>query len=287
MKLLTIIITALNEGDEPLKTVQSIHETADSENFDIIVFNDGTIDWIDIPEELAQTVHYKLRKGAPHNFDLGVEMAKTKYIAIFNSRMRFKKGWFDKVMKYVQLEDNTIFCTTSNSLDEKGEFTKVKRYGADIVFGDFLEPEWRKAEKKDCYEIPCVLGANYFMRKRWYQYIRGFKGLEYYGGICVYLSLKSWAFGGKCKIIKDVEIGNIYRTTKPYEDIMDSLVWNKVFTAFVLLSQEDAEKILHGLDKLYYDIIRNRLIHEMEFIVREKAFILKHKTHDIIHLINK
>ena len=285
MKQLTIIITALNEGIEPLETIKSIHETADKELFDIILFNDGSKEWIDIPKEYnIKVVQYPTRQGAPANYDKGVEIAQTRYVAIFNARMRFKKGWLTDVMKVLVTSNSTIFCTTSVQLDKDGKWTKNKMYGAKISKKGILEPQWLKAKKPKVYDIPCVLGANYFVTKKWYQNIRGFQGLYDYGGMCAYISLKSWVMGGKCQIIKGVEIGNIYRefkdkvAKKPYLDNMINFWYNKVFTAFVLMPVKEAVKIMDLLfENEYYTVIQRAVINNIDEIIKMRS-IIKSKT---------
>ena len=279
MKKLTIIITALNEGQEPLNTIKSIHETCDPELYDIILFNDGSSEWVEIPKEYnVKVIHNHLRKGAPANYDLGVEMAQTRYVAIFNSRMRFNKDWFKDVFEVLENSKDTLFCTTSVKLDQDGEWTKKKMYGAEIKLkesGTFLNPVFLKAQKAKVYDIPCVLGANYFTSKKWYQRIGGFNGLYDYGGMCAFISLKSWVMGGKCQIIKNVEIGNIYRdykdkvAVKPYTDNMINFWYNKALTAFVLFDNKKAMELLDTIfDSAYYSLVTRALLNKYDEIAK-------------------
>lgn len=284
MKAITLIITALNEGREPLETIKSIHETADSDLFDIILFDDGSSPKIRIPDEYnVNVVRNHLRKGAPHNYDLGVEMARTRYVGIFNSRMRFKKGWLDTVLEEIENSKDTLYCTTSVILDKDGN-EKGKRYGAEIVFketGNFLNPVFKKRPRKvDVYEVPCVLGASYFTSKKWYKYINGFNGLYDYGGMCAFISLKSWVMGGTCKIIKNVEIGNKYRefkdkvAIKPYVDNVGNFWYNKMLTAFVLFDNKTAMELLGVLlDSEYYVLVQRALLSKYDDIQKIKSKI--------------
>ena len=124
------------------------------------------------------------------------------------------------------------------------------------------------------------------MSKRWFDYVHGWNGLCYYAGDEVFISLKTWAFGGKVKIIKEIEIGNKYRTEKSYPDVWDALVWNKVLILYLLLDFDQAESRFHKLHtNKYYEITKNRILHEMDFIVSERNYIQKHKIMDINHLI--
>jgi len=294
---ITIIFSALNEGDEPINTIKSIYETADPELFDIIVFNDAG-EWKEIPSKYdVKVIHNDIRQGICANIDQGVEMAKTPYIFICNARMRFKKDWLTKGMEQLEKEPKTLFCTTSLALRYDNTKTPGRKlYGADIYYiwddkkygKQILQAIWAKKKNKDIYEIPCVLGANYFITKQWYQYIKGFQGLSTWGGICEYISLKSWMAGGKCKIITSIEIGNIYRSKPTYTFIPEDKLYNKVFTAFALLDNANANRLLHQLyDKAHYGLIVNRLLYNLPTIREFQDYYKKIRINDCMNFIKK
>jgi len=312
MKKITLIIAALNEGKEPLNTIKSIYETANPELFDLIVINDGSKKWVDIPKKYKHTfVEHENRKGIPYCRQLGADMAKTPYIAFFNARMRFTKGWIEKALEYLDTNPKTLFCTTSVVLWDKdykevlemakkekepyksdlikhaerikdiknlNEISddKERKYGCEIVEhyvknNMIMAGHWIPEQSGKCYEIPCIMGANYFVNKKWFNYIDGLHGLYSYGAEEEFMSLKTWAFGGKVKIIKEIEIGNIYHMYKPYADDFNDYVWNYLLIAFTLLDWDKAYGLLHKVKycekfKKYYEPIKNRIIKEMPYI---------------------
>jgi glycosyltransferase involved in cell wall biosynthesis len=306
MKEITIIITALNEGNEPLKTIESIYDTADPDLFEIILFNDGSDPdkWIDIPAKYKEVkvITNQVRKGIQWCRDEGVRLAETKYIAIFNARMRFPKNWLEKAIGYLDKSEKTLFCTTSvvlrdpKDVDFKG---KERKYGAYILeyFKDkerevILQVQWAKEKKGKCYEIPSVLGANYFTSKKWYQSIGGLKGLHHYGSCEEFLSLKTWAFGGKVKIIKEIEIANIYREIKTYHDVIEDVVWNKLFIAFTLLDWNRAVGLLYKVQHSerfgkHFTIAMMMIIKKMPEIISARNMFKLKTIQNIDHLIKK
>jgi len=338
---ITLIITALNEGKEPLETIKSIYETTNSELFNIILFNDGSTDWVEIPKKYdIQIVHHRIRRGIQYCRNIGVNMANTQYIAFLNARMRFTKGWLEKALKYLEKEPKTLFCTTSvvlwdktvleieeeiNKLKklEQTEDTKLliadyqkykerikdigdvkvidehkeRKYGADIIEYNekaniILNVHWRKEEKGKCYEIPSILGACYFMTKKWFNHIRGLNGLRMYGSDEEFLSLKTWALGGKVKIIKEIETGNVYHIQKNYPDMFSDIMYNKLFVAFTLLDWDKAYNLMHKFKYIkdfekYYRIVQTMLIKNMPEIINTRIILEKLKTNDIKHLFKK
>jgi glycosyltransferase involved in cell wall biosynthesis len=296
---LTIIIAALNEGDEPLKTIKGIYDTAKLDDVEIILFNDGSEEWTELPKKYkgVRVISHEQRMGLPYCRDRGVELAKHENVAFFNARMRFYDDkWLPRMMELLKHNVKTLYCTTS-VLEWDGEKPSElpdKIYGADIRFcqstkngNNILAPSWKTAKPQDdISEVPCVLGANYFVNKAWYNYILGFKGLCSYGGSEAFLSLKSWMAGGKCEVVSDIEIGNVYRDRKGYSDNIEDFLWNKIYTAFTLLSYKDSNKLL---DKIYErncnPILTIRLIRNLEELHKDRAYYSQIKVLSINNLI--
>lgn len=346
MKKITLIIAALNEGNEPLKTIESIYATADPKLFEIILFNDGSTKWVEIPKKYKEVtvIHNDMRRGVAWCRDEGVRLAETKYVCILNARMRFVPGWIEKALEYLAKYQKTIFCTTSVVLWEPDEDKKIeadlkdlnakkertaeenailehaedaikkwkeatkgikaldqiddqkeRRYGADIVEFEYgndlvINPIWRDPEEGDCYKIPCVLGANYFTSKKWYQYIGGLEGLNWYGGDEEFLSLKSYAFGGDVRIIKEIEIGNLYRYFKNYPDVITAFFMNKLWYCFLLLSWDRAHKIMCKIShskkhKNLYPVIQQNFIRDLPKLMALKSAYDKKIANNVEHLI--
>ena len=49
-----------------------------------------------------------------------------------------------------------------------------------------------------------------------------------YGSDEAYISLKVWLEGGRCILLKDVEIGHIFRKSFPYEVRLTEVLYNKL-----------------------------------------------------------
>lgn len=123
MKRITIIMAALNEGKEVLNTVKSIYENTDPGLFDMIVFNDGSDKWIDIPAKKYPHVfvNHEQRKGIQYCRDLGVAMSTTEYIVLINSHMRFPSGWLEKSLAHMDANPKCLFGVTSVVLYSQDE----------------------------------------------------------------------------------------------------------------------------------------------------------------------
>lgn len=244
MKDLTIVMPFLNEGKEPQRTIDSIYNTAHSKRFEIIAIDDCSKEISEIePRNSIRVVRMDKRSGVGPCRQMGVSLAKTPYVLVIDAHMRFPNRWMDEILSFSESNPKSISCTTCLALGQ-GRMdlarARSKYYGATLKLIDdtstserpareILEAKWWPKQKNGNYEIPCVLGANYFFKKEWFDYLMGWSGLRMWGTSEPFLSLKSYMAGGNSKIITDIEIGHKFRDKAPYSTGIDHLVFNKLF----------------------------------------------------------
>jgi len=296
--MITFIISARNENKEPLNTIKSLWDSIeDKELFKIILVNDGSSEWTKIPKKYnIKEITHAIPQGIHASIDEVVELVDTEHIGILNARMRFRKGWFTELSKHLK-NKQLLSCTSVVLRPNQTDMDKAetKRYGADIHYknGDnYLIARWRKEENKDIYDIPCALGASYFMTKKWYKHIKGLQGLCMWGSLQEFLSLKTWKFGGKVKLLKTVEIGNIYQDKKGdekrYTDSHIDIIWNKLFMAFTLFDWKFAINLLgEYYESEYYNPLKLMLITDMPKIMEYEKYFKVYGRFDINNLIIK
>lgn len=252
---LTAVISFLNEGEEVCRTVESVLEFADGK-IEIIVINDGSSALYDYEEMLAPYpyvtyISNEKRKGVAACRDMGVELAKTPYFILLDAHMRFyRTGWVDEITALLDDDDRRIFCCQTKALvkDESDEIVPKRTktaYGARINLTDdtcLLDPKWRCIAEPNpeatVIDVPCVLGATYAGSRRYWKYLRGYEGLRFYGLEEPYISMKAWLEGGRCQLIKDIEVGHIYRTRSPYRVANDEIMYNRMLIASLLLPDD-------------------------------------------------
>ena len=255
----------LNEGDEPRKTIESIYDTAPSDLFKIIAIDDGSTEFHSLDGfEEVKSIRNDKRMGVDGCRQLGADMVDTPYLFIIDAHMRFNKDqWLERIIDCIEREPTTVWCTTCvglgyGTMDMSQH--KGKYYAADMLFIDknaradrpareVMEPKWSPKKGDGEYEVPCILGANYGFSKKWFDYIRGLKGLQMWGTSEPFLSIKTWMAGGKCKIATDIEIGHKFRSNAPYATGISYLVYNKIFLCKTILPYDLGEKLINCLPK--------------------------------------
>ena len=288
-KSLTIVIPHLNDEDL-VPTIKSIYETIDIDDFEIITIDDFSEKKYDFRElnnfKNIISIRNPNRYGVDGCRQLGVELSKKDNILLLDAHMRFKKDhWASRIINCLDREPQTIWCTTCLVLGYGNmDINKPndKYYGATILLVDknspldrpcreVMEPKWtpRKDNKLE-YEIPCVLGANYFFKREWFNYLHGLKGLRMWGTSESFLSLKSWLAGGRCKITTEIEIGHKFRKNAPYSTVIWFLVYNKLYLCKTILPEIMSDKLIkelkndRNLNKAISEINKNKDIIEAE-----------------------
>lgn len=264
MNSLSIIIPFLNEGEEIENTVKNIRSYA-NDSVDIILINDASEDnynYRDIAQKYrAVYIYNSLRKGVAQSRDLGIERCVTPYFLLLDGHMRFYDAeWVRIITSLLNKDDRVLLCCQTRFLLKKGtELEEIynKAYGAYICFGETwgcLDVKWKSNEQEpdlSVEDIPCVLGAVYAASRRYWQYLKGLIGLQGYGSDEAYISLKVWLEGGRCKLLKNVEVGHVYRTKFPYKVDSAQGIYNKLVIAELLFPTTIKCRIFANLKRLF------------------------------------
>lgn len=266
-KKLSIIMPFLNEGQEPLNTIRSIYDTANPDDFEIIAIQDDPKDFEFDASEFKSVRLYRNQKriGAHPSQNVGAALAQSPNMIFIDAHMRFKKSdWLQGIVDNLDHDPKTLFCTTCVGLGHTTtmdvEISTAKYRGASLLLtndytaGEYtckdgekraarqvLEGKWctdYNPDRASPYEIPCVMGANYCIKKDWFEYLHGFNFLLFWGSSEPYLSLKSWLAGGNIKFIPEIEIGHIFRDRSPFATPIWHLIFNKLLMTRLFFPKE-------------------------------------------------
>ena len=252
----SIIITYHNEPVEFLRAcLASLRSTIDIEH-EIIVVDDCST--IPLKVEGVKIVRNRENLGVGRSFDEGVKHAKGENLIIMACDIRFANNkWASNLLKEIEEHPKSLTCSACVGLWEgKMNFEQrrliSRTYGATIlIFHDhksnpkksenyrsILDAKWHPLNKESqdrSYEIPCVLGAIYGVKKEWYKYIDGFYAHIKWGTLEPYISIKSWLFGGSCRIAPHIEIGHIFKEKGTHGHTQETIYYNKLLVANLLI----------------------------------------------------
>jgi len=285
MVKLSVIVAFCNDWDEIGDTVANLLETSNGQEIEIIVSNDGSCDSggqfkpISFTQNCVKVINNYINMGVGHAFDIASRQAKGDILVLMGADVRVKKGWYDRVVKAVQSNPNTLGCAVSVGLNETrmvmDELKCPRRYGADLLFtvGNEDLPEGSllrnkvggytnlfKAKWLTHWEIPCILGAFYFTSKDYYNHIGGwdtepnnrYVGHRNWGHLEPYISLKAWLCGGGCTLYPDIEAGHIFGRISRKDRFKKGVrslewdYWNQLFMLETMIMDENLRKKLYG-----------------------------------------
>lgn len=244
----SIVIAYYNDSETTVGTIESLYDTIDIENFEVILVDDGSKD--KVPKEYDKP---KLRKfshfmniGVGHAFDTGVSIAKSDNIILMGSDIRFENnGWCRRMLSVLDRRPESLVSVVCGS--HEGD---VDRFGADIIFyidnthlseghpmksikdyRSILEGRWRPRTGRGIYSIPCLMGAFYGVSRAWYNKISGFDLHYQWGNLEPYISLKSWRLGGDVVIDTENKVNHMFGRGPRREAKYDVIKYNQLMIA--------------------------------------------------------
>jgi glycosyltransferase involved in cell wall biosynthesis len=286
---ITVIIPFLNEGKEVYNTVKNLRETSE-ENFNILLINDASTDDFDYKQVAvdfnAQYLEHKERKGVAASRDEGVDICPTEYFILLDAHMRvYQNNWVTLLLNELRKDKRSLFCCKTMMLNTQGEIVSdaVKSYGfgAHINFEN-LSVNWIANDpcpEKPICDIPCVLGASYACNKTYWKYIKGLQGLVFYGLDEQLISIKVWMEGGRCRLIKDIAFGHLFRVFEevPYQMDANDFICNKFYV--IELFSENIHNSIKLLKKNREEIGIENFNTIVDFLLKRKDDILEEKRY--------
>jgi glycosyltransferase involved in cell wall biosynthesis len=259
MKTLSIIISYHNEARSIIqKCVDQLLGTIDVEQYEVIIVDDGSYKSLD-PIEGTTIIRHKTNQGVGAAFDTGVKSAKYDNLFLMGNDIRFiKNGWASKMVDEIENQPQAFTCTTCVRLG-RGKLTeiyetdiekqlKAKKYGIGATIkllsaNSIIDAQWlpigNRTIDEESYEVPCILGAAYGVKKDWYKYIGGWEGHRGWGTLEPMISIKSWLFGGSCRVAPQIQVGHIFNIINKHGIQSKYIAYNKILTALLFIPNPD------------------------------------------------
>ena len=262
---LSIIIPYHNEGIEfIITTINSVKDSIDVDSYEIIVVDDCSTNPLEQIEGVT-VLRQNENLGVGAAYDRGVKEAKSENLFIMGSDIRFiKNKWASQLVTEIENHPKAFTCTSCIAISKKNMNIEERRLqnvvnGATILmfhdkksnptqsetFRSIIEAKWLPRVKNrdiDSVELPCILGAAYGVKKSWFEYVDGWTGHKKWGTLEPMMSLKSWLFGGSCRIATRIETAHIFKEYGTHGTPQHVLFYNKMLVATLLL--DDYQRLI-------------------------------------------
>ena len=277
---LTIIANDLNDHDEMRKTLLSILQTAPGKEIEVIVVDDCSQIPLTVEEEgweqLAAENQTLIILRPDHRLGCGgsrhyaAEKATGDFLLFIDCHMRFTKGWYEAAEARIVDRPSTVHCACCVGLSEAqmdpentnggfytgatinvlGPDRNSRRVPQEIqvfegVWKDHTDPAGhtenppQKRPLKDV-EIPCVMGACYFVPREFFFKVGGLTGLQEWGSDEPLLSIKTWLAGGEVRLLDTVRLGHKFKDRQPYSVDFAKVLYNKIRMLMTCLSEKES-----------------------------------------------
>jgi glycosyltransferase involved in cell wall biosynthesis len=284
--MLSIIITSLNENNFILnKTIQSIIDTS-PKNIEIIVIDDCSDNHVGLESKKVILERNQFRMGVAQSRHFGASIATNKWLLFTDSHMKFAPKWYDNFIEYQKTSiPKTIYngCCLGLWEGDNIDWDNINLdklphyYGAKLELynkqdNKILEGKWlnlKENKDKDNYEISCLMGAIYFIQKKFFFEIRGLQDLKGWGSDEPLLSLKTLLSGGEIRQLKNVRAAHLFRKTAPYSTPNKHMIYNKIRMAQTLLPEDLGRLLISKLPQTVEFFEAFQLINQENKIIEE------------------
>ena len=197
----SLITTAIAEGEEPAHTIASARMSAGVE-FEAVICDQGgnnTEGW--------DHVVWSEDPGVHPGFEAARRAAHGDLIVICDSHMRFPDGWLRAIVQAHDADKETFYCTGSTGMG----VSKMHGFGGVwIVLEDGrIALKWNLRKER---QIHGVIGACYAIGANALERMNGFSPvLGLHGGLCEDLSWRAVATGLRVACIAEVTVAHLYR----------------------------------------------------------------------------
>lgn len=204
---ISVIIAHRNDKDRLRRTIDSIRASKSvNADVEIIVVDDASDEDPAVSVYEARTVRLREHHGVGAARNVGSGHADGDILVFTDSHMKFPPNWDIEMIATVT--NNALFCSTyvSDVPFQSWWFDGFSIGGANLAHyvakpGIFtlsqLTPRHAAIGMTQCYQVPAVIGACYYITSSFFRHIGGFFGLAGYGGDEQLLSWKTWLSGGR------------------------------------------------------------------------------------------
>ena len=276
--MISFVISFCNEGKELFDTIDSIVAHQRHQN-EFIVINDCSDDNYDYDSKFENEYNFvryfknTKRLGSSVSKSNGISLASNETVLVLDAHMRVYDEGFDVMLNDMsESNQSTIFCSENRILRKNSDNLTID-VGAAGTWGARLcnralkefEPAWNQKKRFETLpeQIPCVLGASYVMQKSWWNRIHGFTGLTDYGYEEQLMSVKTYMFGGDCRVIPGWFTGHLYRKKFPYKINTVAASGNLLSCYYQFLSDEGFQYYVNVFRRNYpehYIFARNHFM---------------------------
>lgn len=251
-RMISIVITAFNEGDEVRRTVDSVWENTPSPH-EIILVDDGSTDGCCEREvSRVRLVRHPRRIGVAFSRNSGCQFAQGDVLAFLDAHQRVNPGCLDACAALARDSGGIVWPAVRNFGDDDRT-----GYGADLVLspkGGYFDGRWRSTPPaEEITPITTVICPGYVMSRAAYVRVRWIDALRGWGASEPAIAIKAFFAGIPILHFRAPHAWHLFRKKMPYE-VPWPVAWrNHALVARVCFSEQTWRK--HWLPNVFQGLL--------------------------------
>jgi glycosyltransferase involved in cell wall biosynthesis len=239
--LLSVVITAFNEGNEVRRTVESVRENTPSPHEIILVDDgstDGCCDGCDAPH--VQVVRHPQRIGVAFSRNSGCRFAQGDSVAFLDAHQRVGPGCLDACAALAS-DTGGIVLPEMRELAE----TDWAGYGADLALcptHGYFVGRWRlRPPEATVTPITTMICPGYVMTREAYRRVKWIDALRGWGASEPAVAVKAFFAGVPILHFRGPQARHLFRSKFNFDNSWRATWWNHALVARVCFSQDTWE----------------------------------------------
>jgi GT2 family glycosyltransferase len=289
----SVVIPSFNEGEWVRRTLDAVAGSRNGKNIEILLVDDGSTDGsccglqseaASIPLKILRTE----RLGSARARNFGARHAAGAILVFMDAHVLPDPGWLETLTDL--LHDPTVGLAGLPVRD----VNEPRSVGCAYTFTDEnLSAGWIHRTQRDPFEVPCIIGCCFGVRREVFEDVGGFDpGHTRWGVEDLELSLRTWFMGYRCVVNPAVEVAHFFKHDKPrnftvsWEDYDVNLL-RCVFTYLndgrrkaILSAIQTRENFNRSLARVMadYDFWQRRAELQARFVRDEEWYFTKFET---------
>lgn len=227
----SVVIAALNEGENLVDTVRCIVQNSHYPQFEVIVVDDGSVDgsgWrvrSEFHDCSDVTVLQSERLGVARARNHGAAAASGDVLIFMDGHCYTPPGWLAALIS--PLEDPRVGMV-GPAIASLGEVDGPRGYGA-IWRSSSLDIDWLPCKGDAAYEVPLHPGGCQAVRSSDFQALGGYDvGMGRWGSEGEELTLRYWLMGYDVVVQPRAVLHHLFRKRHPYQVHPPQVIYNRL-----------------------------------------------------------
>ncbi|MBC2580275.1 glycosyltransferase [Clostridium sp. DJ247] len=250
----SVVIPCKNEITTLKSTVNSIIESTNDLNYEIIIVDDASEDLsteflkYDLNREIYKDIILVKTNnlGVAGSRNAGAKASKGKYLFFCDAHIKVPDRWLNNLVNTLKEADADIVAPCIVNMSD------ISAAGYGMTWDEQLKPIWLVNRPNGVVEIPFVSGCTFGITNELFKKVNGFDHFfQVYGSEDFEICLKAWLYGYRVVLNPHVKVQHLFKTVHSYRINTSNVIFNILCLAYSHFGKERLSKTINILKNEY------------------------------------